>query len=79
MSVTALYDVGQEVFAINEELGGAKWAFVKDVVSHICIPDDTPTINYTIGNHVYIQDHVFANRAALLTWVTNNVIDVVVE
>ncbi len=76
MAVTATYDVGQEVFAINEELSDEKWTFVKGVIISIYVPDAEPTIHYNVRNKVFTQPHVFPTREALFTWMTANVPDI---
>ena len=78
MPVTAAYNVGQEVYAIGTEVESTKWYIMKGIITHICIQDAVPTIQYTLNNKTFVEANVLSSQLALTTWITNNIPDLVV-
>lgn len=71
-SVTTAYEVGQTVYALRVVSTLVKWEIVLGTIQNIRIPDDIPTIKYTILEQEYDESLVFDDRAALVAYITAN-------
>ena len=72
MPVTTQYEVGDVVYAIKIESANVNWSVVHAAIASIRVPDDVPTIKYTISGTEYDEAMVFVDRAALVVYINAN-------